>query len=580
MEGYRKLTADECTRLQAQGCTAETWETIEVSADFDSGAVRNCGFRGRVRIGAGARLRNVGRIAGCDIGAGAVVEETSIVEATGRSSFGSGIPVAAVNEAGGREIPLFTGLTSQLAYIIAMYRHRPNTVRRLLDMAEREFTLPAAASLCTIGPGARISSCGILRNVCIGADAVVEGASLLSNGTVASRPGQRTYIGPGVKMRDFIVCGNSIVDNGTVAERCFFGNATHASALTATDSLFFAGSHCDNGEVCSVLAGPYTISHHKSTLLIAGMFSFFNAGSGTNQSNHLLKSGPVHQGIHQRGCKYGSDAYMMLPALDGAFTTVIGRHKSHPDTECFPFSLLIEQEGQSWLLPGSNLATAGATRDIAKWPQRDRRDSHAGDLIRFEECNPYIGERIAAAVALSEELLAKEPGDVCTCKRLRIRTAMLRRGLRLYRLAQEKYLGAMLSADTVPDAGGQGRWVDAGGTYLPLGAMDDILDRIDAGTLATVAEVCGALREAHDNYHAYAAGWALGRLEELLGRRPSADDIAAAVDAGTAAAAKLAAMAADDMRSEQEPAMAVGYGLDTDDEEVRMADFRTVRGIR
>jgi hypothetical protein len=39
-------------------------------------------------------------------------------------------------------------------------------------------------------------------------------------------------------------------------------------------------------------------------------------------------------------------------------------------------------------------------------------------------------------------------------------------------------------------------------------------------------------------------------------------------------------MAADDMRSEQEPAMAVGYGLDTDDEEVRMADFRTVRGIR
>ena len=131
------------------------------------------------------------------------------------------------------------------------------------------------------------------------------------------------------------------------------------------------------------------------------MFSFFNAGSGTNQSNHLLKSGPVHQGIHQRGCKYGSDAYMMLPALDGAFTTVIGRHKSHPDTECFPFSLLIEQEGYSWLLPGSNLATAGAARDLAKWPQRDRRDRYAGDLINFEECNPYIAERITAAGSAS-----------------------------------------------------------------------------------------------------------------------------------------------------------------------------------
>lgn len=353
MEDYRKLTADERGRLQAQGCTAEDWDSIEVTTDFTPDTVRGCGFRGTVRIGTGARLRNVGRLSGCDIGAGATVEDTSAVEATGRSSFGSGIPAAAVNEAGGREIPLFTGLTSQLAYIIAMYRHRPATVERLLGMAEREFALPAAASLCTVGPGARISSCGILRNVAIGPDAVVEGASFLSNGTVASHPGQRTYIGPGVKMRDFIVCGNSIIDNGTVAERCFFGNATRASALTATDSLFFAGSHCDNGEACSVLAGPYTISHHKSTLLIAGMFSFFNAGSGTNQSNHLLKSGPVHQGIHQRGCKYGSDAYMMLPALDGAFTTVIGRHKSHPDTECFPFSLLIEQEGYSWLLPAA-----------------------------------------------------------------------------------------------------------------------------------------------------------------------------------------------------------------------------------
>ena len=146
MEDYRKLTADERSRLQAQGCTAEDWDSIDVTTDFTPDTVRGCGFRGTVRIGTGVRLRNVGRLSGCDIGAGATVEDTSAVEATGRSSFGSGIPAAAVNEAGGREIPLFTGLTSQLAYIIAMYRHRPATVERLLGMAEREFTLPAAAS--------------------------------------------------------------------------------------------------------------------------------------------------------------------------------------------------------------------------------------------------------------------------------------------------------------------------------------------------------------------------------------------------------------------------------------------------
>ena len=101
MEDYRKLTADERSRLQAQGCTAEDWDSIDVTTDFTPDTVRGCGFRGTVRIGTGVRLRNVGRLSGCDIGAGATVEDTSAVEATGRSSFGSGIPAAAVNEAGG-----------------------------------------------------------------------------------------------------------------------------------------------------------------------------------------------------------------------------------------------------------------------------------------------------------------------------------------------------------------------------------------------------------------------------------------------------------------------------------------------
>lgn len=246
----------------------------------------------------------------------------------------------------------------------------------------------------------------------------------------------------------------------------------------------------------------------------------------------------------------------------------------------FPLSLLIEQEGYSWLLPGSNLATAGAARDLAKWPQRDRRDRYAGDLINFEECNPYIAERITAAIAACEELLGRETGDVCTYRRLRIRTGMLRRGLRLYRLAQEKYLGAMLAAGKEPDADGTGRWADAGGMYIPLRVMEGILDRIDSEELASTAEVCGALKKAHERYGEYAAGWAFHRLEELLGHRPTAVDIEAAIEAGTAAAAKLAAMAADDMRSEQEASMAIGYGIDAPDDEGRMADFRAVRGIR
>ena len=63
---------------------------------------------------------------------------------------------------------------------------------------------------------------------------------------------------------------------------------------------------------------------HKSSLLIAGMFSFLNAGSGSNQSNHMYKLGPIHQGVVERGSKTTSDSYILWPAKVGAFSLIMG----------------------------------------------------------------------------------------------------------------------------------------------------------------------------------------------------------------------------------------------------------------
>ena len=97
-------------------------------------------------------------------------------------------------------------------------------------------------------------------------------------------------------------------------------------------------------------AGPYTVTHHKSTLLIAGMFSFMNAGSGSNQSNHMYKLGPIHQGTLERGAKTTSDSYILWPARVGAFSLVMGRHVNHSDTSNLPFSYLIEQNNTTYLV--------------------------------------------------------------------------------------------------------------------------------------------------------------------------------------------------------------------------------------
>ena len=50
-EQYRPLTADERQALQAQGCTAQDWDTISVATDFDARYVRDVDFYGDIRLG-------------------------------------------------------------------------------------------------------------------------------------------------------------------------------------------------------------------------------------------------------------------------------------------------------------------------------------------------------------------------------------------------------------------------------------------------------------------------------------------------------------------------------------------------
>ena len=153
---------------------------------------------------------------------------------------------------------------------------------------------------------------------------------------------------------------------------------------------------------CSAFAGPYTVTHHKSTLLIGGLFSFYNAGSGTNQSNHRYKLGPTHEGKLERGCKTGSFAYMMWPCRVGPFSVVLGKHTRSFDTADLPFSHLeADSSGRCELIPGHYIATVGTLRDGAKWPKRDRRSGpELRDVLCFDVFNPLTVGRMVAGAAL------------------------------------------------------------------------------------------------------------------------------------------------------------------------------------
>lgn len=575
MASFRHPTPEEIAALEALGNSAEAWSQIRVTEDFRPHQLLQARLEGIVEIGPGARVIR-SRVSNYRIGEGSLVEGVTALECRSRSSFGNGVPVATMNECGGRTVKIFDTMSAQIAYLMAVYRHRPQAIAALERMIDAHAG-NRTSEMGEVGRNCRIVGARFIREVRIGDNVTVDGASMLCNGTLCD--GVR--IGVDVKAYDFIAAEGARIDNGATVERCFVGeNSRLDKGFSAAESLFFANSHCENGEAASIFAGPYTVSHHKSSLLIAGMFSFFNAGSGSNQSNHLFKSGAVHQSVHLRGCKFGSGTYIMAPAIEGPFTLVLGRHTQHHDTSAFPFSYLVEQDGRSALMPGANLTSYGTVRDIGKWPERDRRTVKR-DRINFEEDNPYLAGGMIDAVNTLNSLAEAHPdAESYVHNHALIRSTQLQRGLKLYNKAIVASLGAMLRNGEPGRADGTGRWNDVAGQYVPRREVKRILDAIANGGIDSLEGIDRAFGRIAADYDHYARSWAEGVLVQLLGHAPSPEEIAEAVTAGERTRETLHKSAEDDRARDCSPAMAVGYGVDADSEEEKMQDYHTVRGIR
>ena len=266
-----------------------------------------------------------------------------------------------------------------------------------------------------IGAGATIRSVTEMIDVHVGPAAIVNGATSLVNGSILSCPEAPTLVGPGVQADSFIIAEGARVTGGAMVAKTYVGQGTQVGRqFSAEGSLLFANCEAFHGEACSVFAGPYTVTHHKGSLLIAGLFSFYNAGSGTNQSNHMYKLGPVHEGRVERGSKTGSFSYMMWPCRVGPFCVVLGKHTRAFDTADFPFSHIEAlPDGRCSLIPGFNLTTVGTVRDGAKWPTRDRRKGPVKrDRLSFDVFSPYTVGRMLRGMEILHDFQQKTDRSV------------------------------------------------------------------------------------------------------------------------------------------------------------------------
>lgn len=626
---YRSLSAQEVETLKRQDCTAVDWDQIFVSNLFIPENIRSVQFSGQIRIGdnsgtiefGGGIVRNCGiyhasihnctignhvyihhicnYIANYDIGDHVILENIELCLIDGETSFGNGIKVSTLDETGGRGVMIYDKLSAHLAYFLAWYKHRHCLIREL-ESKIAEYSASVKNVRGIIGAHSVIRNCRQIKNVKFGAYSQVLGVVRLENGSVNSNEFAPVKLGAGILAENFIVSSGSEISDGTILSNCFVGQGCIlGKQYSAENSLFFANCQGFHGEACSIFGGPYTVTHHKSTLLIAGMFSFCNAGSGSNQSNHMYKLGPIHHGIVERGSKTTSDSYILWPAKIGAYTLVMGRHYKNTDTSDLPFSYLIENKDDSWIAPGINLRSVGTIRDVMKWPRRDRRkDPEKMDCINFNLLSPFTIRKMQKGLEILNSLkeISGETTEVFAYHNTLISRSALEKGISLYNKAIFKFLGNSLisrieksNVQSWEDLQrclkpahdiGQGEWSDLAGLIAPKSEIIRLIKSIERKTLGSLEEIEFEFKKLHANYYEFEWTWAAELLMEKTGKKLEnlkLEDIGSVIKKWQESVVGLDQLLYEDAKKEFRMDSMTGFGMDGN-KTTQKLDFEKVRG--
>ena len=558
MNDYRPLTSEEIEVLKSNDCWAEDWTSVNVAEDFKPNFMHRVMLYGEVNIGAfnkhvevsqgfvkhaginNATLRNVTIGDDClienvgnyvnnyTIGDDCYISNISTLETTEGATYGEGNLVSVLNEVGEGNVILFSDLNSQLAAFMVKHfsdKELKEKIRQLIK-TDIDNKMPERGQ---IGNNVKIVNTKEITNCIINDFCEVNGAARLSDCTLLGSAHGNVYIGTGVIAENSIIAEGASVINSVKIQDCYVGEACQLSnGFTASTSVFFANSYMSNGEACAAFCGPFTASHHKSSLLIGGMFSFYNAGSATNFSNHAYKMGPMHWGILERGSKTASGAYLLMPATLGSFSVCFGKLMHHPNTRNLPFAYRIADGDKMFLIPGRNITTVGLYRDIKKWPKRDlRAQENRKSIVNFDWLSPFsVGEILKGKKIL--ESLREVTGDNVSqylYHEYIIPASSLHKGIKYYDIALRIYMGAVLKrvlkrdpAITPPATQvGTSDWDDLSGLLLPVSEEERIVNDLKEGNIESIQQLIERFEEIDTNYRQYQWAWTYKMICDYYG---------------------------------------------------------------
>lgn len=561
MDYHRLLTDDEIITLENNGCTAENWTSINVAEDFRAENIKNVRFYGEaclgvfekqievspgffihsgirnatlrnVTIGDNCLIENIGNfINNYTIGDDCLISNVQTIETTEGATFGEGNKISVMNEAGNGNVILFCGLTSNIAALMIRHHADKEFTENIARLIKEDIALRTYDN-GTIGDGVKITKTTEISNTNISNNCEVNGAQRLSDCTLTTGPGDSIYIGSGVICDNSIIADGSVVKDNSILSNCYVGEACLISnGFSAESCLFFANSHMSNGEACAAFCGPFSASHHKSSLLIGCMVSFYNAGSATNFSNHAYKMGPVHHGTLRRGTKTASGSHILLPASIGAFSVCIGKITTHPDTTELPFSYIIADGKDTIIVPARNIISIGLYRDIRKWPRRDMRlGAGKRSVVNYDWLGPCSINAVVKGIGALKELRDSNDNNtqVYSYRGCSISRKNLIKGIELYDMIIKMFIGKQLERAGNIDCQQTfsiTEWNDIGGAMIPDSEEDFLTSRIKNGLIKGVTAITEELKSSNEMYKDRMLTYALSLIRTYLGVNRLTDDI-------------------------------------------------------
>jgi hypothetical protein len=326
--GWRHLQSDEVERLVKNDNTADNWDEIMVTDQFDTNQIKNTRFFGLVRIGC---LRNVilqhhdlrlpsgitnSLIISCDIGDDVAIHDVHYLahyiigdrcilfniqemHTTDHAKFGNGIIkegepenvrtwLDLMNETGCRRVLPFDGMITADAYLWAKYIDDAALQGNLKKITQNSFD-NRRGFYGTTGNHCVIKNSLILKDVKIGSNCYIKGANKLKNLTINSSEEEPAQIGEGVELVNGIIGYGCHIFYGCKAVKFILGNNSNLKyGARLINSFLGDNSTISCCEVLNNLIFPAHEQHHNNSFLIASvvMGQSNMAAGATIGSNH------------------------------------------------------------------------------------------------------------------------------------------------------------------------------------------------------------------------------------------------------------------------------------------------------